>query len=180
MPFNLQPTLQGRLLSMRPLHRDDFDALYAVASDPLIWEQHPAWDRYQEPVFRKLFAESLASGGCLIATDNETGKVIGSSRYHDYNPEANDIEIGWSYLARAYWGGVYNREMKKLMLDHAFRFVDSVIFVIGVDNLRSQKAIEKFPSIRESEFRTNATGSESCVYRITAQAWREFDRPESE
>jgi len=165
---------------MRPLLRDDFDALYAVASDPLLWEQHPARDRYQAPVFRKLFAESLVSGGALVAVDNETGEIIGSSRYHGYNPEAREIEIGWSYLARAYWGGVYNREMKKLMLDHAFRFVDSVIFVIGVDNLRSQKAIEKFPSVREPELRTNATGSASCVYRITASAWRQFDRPELE
>lgn len=165
MQFDFQPTLQGELLSLRPLEPDDYDALFAVASDPLIWEQHPARDRYKENVFKRLFQESLQSGGCLVAIDPRIGKVIGSSRFHGFDAENGVIEIGWTYLARIYWGGMYNGEMKRLMMYHAFRFVKSVIFVIGVENLRSQKAIEKLGGVRES-VTTNASGTQSYIYRI--------------
>ena len=116
MPFDLQPTLAGDLLTLRPLAPDDFAAIYAVAADPLIWEQHPANDRYKEDVFRELFRESLESGGALIAIDNRTGQVIGWSRYAACDQDRSEIEIGWSFLARSHWGGVYNGEMKQLML----------------------------------------------------------------
>src|SRR5262245_58098307 len=125
--FDRQPHLVGELLELRPLQPDDWDALFAVASDPLIWEVHPARDRYTEPVFREFFREALESGGGLVAIDRATGQIIGSSRYNwaDLLDESEgagcELEIGWSFLARAYWGGVYNREMKRLMLDYAFQ-----------------------------------------------------------
>ena len=167
MPFDLQPTLRGELLALRPLAPADFDALFAVASDPLIWEQHPARDRYQREVFAKLFQESLDSSGALVAIDSRTGSIIGSSRFFGYNEAKSDIEIGWSFLARAYWGGVYNGEMKRLMLAHAFRFVRSVIFLIGPQNIRSQRAVEKIGAVRAGS-RLNGAGQESLVYRINA------------
>jgi N-acetyltransferase len=167
MPFDLQPTLRGALLELRPLRREDFDALFAVASDPLIWEQHPAHDRYKPEVFQSLFQESLASYGALVAVDRKDGKVIGSSRFHGYNAEASEIEIGWSFLARSYWGGAYNREMKQLMLRHAFQFVRRVIFVVGVQNFRSQKAIEKLGAVRTGS-RPDSAGRPSYVYGISS------------
>jgi RimJ/RimL family protein N-acetyltransferase len=165
MTFDLQPTLRGELLQLRPLQAADYAALYAVASDPLLWEQHPARTRYQEPVFQKLFQESLSSGGALVAIDNNTGTVIGSSRFNGYTPAASEVEIGWSFLARSHWGGHYNGEMKQLMLHHAFRFVDSVIFLIGPENIRSQRAIEKIGALRDGS-RTDQSGFESWLYRI--------------
>jgi RimJ/RimL family protein N-acetyltransferase len=123
MAFDLQPTLRGELVEVRPLRAEDFDDLYAVASDPLIWEQHPVRDRYLEDVFKEFFRESLASGGALIVIDRRTGQVIGSSRFHGYDPERSEIEIGWTFLARSHWGGIYNKELKQLMLRHAFRLV---------------------------------------------------------
>nr|WP_246744715.1 GNAT family N-acetyltransferase [Methylocystis sp. Sn-Cys] len=128
---------------MRPLDRADFGALYAVASDQQLWAQHPASDRYQEPVFRKLFDESIASGGALVVIDKATGRIIGSSRYNVPEPGARRAEIGWSFLARAFWGGAYNAEVKALMLRHAFRFVDAVYFRVGESNARSRRAMEK-------------------------------------
>ena len=147
MPFDLQPILEGELLRLRPLQPEDWDVLYAVASDPLIWEQHPVNDRYKEEVFRGFFREAMESGGALIAIDAKNGDVIGSSRFHGYNEERNEIEIGWTFLARSYWGGIYNREMKQLMLRHAFKFVNRVIFSVGPRNLRSQKAMEKIGGV---------------------------------
>src|SRR6478752_2109559 len=108
MPFELQPHLQGELLELRPLREDDFAALFAVASDPLIWEQHPNSDRYQEEVFRAFFRDAMQSGGALLALDRNDGRVIGSSRYFGYDEANSEVEIGWSFLARSHWGGVYN------------------------------------------------------------------------
>lgn len=138
-----QPVLEGDLVRIRPLVAEDWEALYAVASDPLIWEVHPRPDRWQEPVFRQFFAEALACGGGLAIEDKATGAIIGSSRYDYHVPEEDEIEIGWTFLARAYWGGTYNREVKQLMLDHIHRYVGTVVFLVGKDNLRSRGAMAK-------------------------------------
>lgn len=170
MSFDLQPILQGELLSLRPLRPEDIHALYAVASDPLIWEQHPIKDRHQKDVFAMFFREALASGGALVAIDCKDVRVIGSSRFHGYDKERNEIEIGWTFLARSHWGGVYNREMKQLMLRHAFRFVRRVIFLVGPQNLRSQRAVEKIGGARAGS-RPDTGGRDSMVYEITASAF---------
>jgi len=166
MTFDRQPVLRGELLELRPLRADDFEELYRVASDPLTWEQHPEPDRCTEPVFRAFFDESLASGGALVALDRATGRIIGSSRFHGHDPERSVIEIGWSFLARAYWGGRYNGEMKRLMLAHAFERVQRVIFIIGPDNLRSQRAVEKIGGVRAGTM-LDGKGRERVVYELT-------------
>jgi RimJ/RimL family protein N-acetyltransferase len=167
MVFDLQPTLEGALLRLRPLRPDDWDDLYAVASDPLIWEQHPKRDRYKEEVFKEFFREALESGGALIVIDSKNGKVIGSSRFHMYDLDKGEIEIGWTFLARSHWGGLYNREMKQLMLRHAFRFVKTVVFLVGPRNLRSQRALEKIGAVHVGS-RPDASGEANTVWQITA------------
>lgn len=170
MFFDPQPVLAGDLLTLRPLRPGDWEALYAVASDPLIWAQHPAADRYRPNVFRAFFDDAIASGGALVALDNATGAVIGSSRFHGYDAEASEVEIGWSFLARACWGGRYNGEMKRLMLTHAFGSVHTVLFVIGVGNRRSQAAVEKIGGMRRPGTRPGANGP-SYVYALTAATY---------
>ncbi|HUE87044.1 MAG TPA: GNAT family N-acetyltransferase [Vicinamibacterales bacterium] len=165
--FDSQPVLRGELLELRPLDAEDFDALYAVAADPLIWEQHPVRNRHERAVFERFFEESLHSGGALIATETATHAVIGSSRFHGFDQQRREVEIGWTFLARRYWGGRYNGEMKRLMLRHAFRFVSSVIFRIGVTNVRSQRAVESIGAVR-SGTTSDAGGRDSYVYQITA------------
>ncbi|MCG3193902.1 MAG: GNAT family N-acetyltransferase [Thermoanaerobaculia bacterium] len=164
MPFDLQPTLEGSLLTLRPLRESDWEELFSVASDPFIWEQHPQSDRYREDVFRDFFKTALDSQSALAAIDRRDGRIIGSSRYHGFEEERSEIEIGWSFLARSHWGGLYNGEMKRLMLDHAFRYVESVIFLIGPGNIRSQKAILKLGAVPEGP--RFARGHESLVFRI--------------
>jgi RimJ/RimL family protein N-acetyltransferase len=167
MPIDLQPTLRGDLIELRPLRPEDFDALFAVAADPLVWEQHPNSDRHKLDVFTAFFRDALASGGALVAVDRKDGRVIGSSRFNGYDPAKSAIEIGWTFLVRTHWGGVYNGEMKRLMLRHAFQFVESVIFVVGINNHRSQRAVEKIGGVRVGT-RTDASGRENVVFRITA------------
>ena len=169
--FDLQPTLNGALLTLRPLREDDFPALFAVASDRLIWEQHPNWDRYKEEVFRDFFRVAMESKGALVAIDNADGQIIGSSRYFGYDREKNEVEIGWTFLARKYWGGVYNGEMKKLMLEHAFEHVDTVVFIIGETNLRSRRAVEKIGGVAAGT-RPNESGEERVVYQLTSEQHR--------
>lgn len=149
-------------MTLRPLRLDHFDALYAAASDPRIWELHPIPDRYRREVFDIYLNDAIQSGGALIATDNQTREVIGSSRFHGLDEQRREIEIGWSFLIRRCWGGSFNREMKQLMLTHAFASVDSVIFVIGPNNLRSQMAIRKVGAVPDG-----ARPDGSLVFRIS-------------
>jgi RimJ/RimL family protein N-acetyltransferase len=149
--FDLQPILSNELITARPLKEQDFEALYEVASDPLVWEQHPNKDRYKRDVFEIFFEGAMKSKGAFLVLENATGKVTGSSRFYDFNPENKIISIGYTFFGRGYWGTTYNRALKTLMLDHAFRFVDAVHFHIGAVNLRSQKAIEKLGAVKMDE-----------------------------
>ena len=167
--FDRQPTLVGELVELRPLRPEDFDGLYAVASDPLVWEQHPDKQRHEESVFRELFAGALESGGALVVIDRGTGRIIGSSRFMRYESERSEVEIGWTFLARSHWGGAYNGEMKRLMLEHAFQFVDRVVFVVGPDNIRSQRALEKIGAERMGT-RIDERGHEGYLFGITAES----------
>ena len=149
MPFELQPDLKGELIELRPLTPEDWDDLFAIASDQLIWEQHPESDRYKEEVFKVFFKDALESGGAFVVIDRKNKRIIGSTRFHGYEPEKSEIEIGWTFLARKYWGGRHNWEMKQLMLAHAFQFVENVVFYVGENNMRSQRATEKIGAVKD-------------------------------
>ena len=139
-----QPVLEGERLLLRPLRTSDWDALFAVASDPLVWEQHPAHDRWQEPVFRAFFDDALANKGALVAIDKSTGAVIGSSRFQGLDAaDGGSVEIGWTFLARSHWGGSFNPAMKRLMLAHALASVAECRFLVGESNTRSRTALER-------------------------------------
>jgi N-acetyltransferase len=170
--FDLQPTLRGRLIELRPLVPEDFDALYRAASDPRIWEQHPESNRHEREVFQRYFDGAIASRGAFAVLERASGRIIGSSRYCGLDPAAGEVEIGWTFLERAFWGGAYNGEMKSLMLDHAFRFVDRVVFVVGAGNLRSQRALQKIgATLRKREERAEPDG------RVRAVVVFAIDRP---
>ena len=173
MPFELQPTLIGPLLELRPLRETDWVELYALASDPLIWEQHPDRERWREARFRVVFREGMESGGALLAIDRATVRPVGFTRYYDYHPGSSEIGIGWTFLARSHWGGRYNSEMKDLMVRHAFKFVDTVVFSAGADNLRSRRAIEKLGAVAAGT-ETNHNGGRSVVYRLTPATYKGY------
>ena len=167
MSFDYQPALMGELVQLRPLRSEDYQGLYSIAADPLMWEQHPDKNRHEEAVFQEFFRAAVASGGALVATDVSTQRVIGTSRFDGYDEEKNEVEIGWTFLARSHWGGTHNGEMKRLMLRHAFQFVDNVVFFVGVQNLRSQRAVEKIGGLRVGS-KPDADGRDNYVYLITA------------
>lgn len=153
---------------MRPLRQADFDELFSIACDPLIWEQHPDRDRYKPAVFARFFREAIESRGAPTILDAANDSTIGSSRYHGHDPERREVEIGWTFLARAYWGGTYNAELKRLMLVHAFKFVNTVRFIVGADNRRSQRALEKVGAKHIGSV-LDASGRNSLLYVVHAR-----------
>jgi N-acetyltransferase len=144
---DFQPTLTGPTVTVRPMSVSDWAQLFAAAADPEIWKVHPVPDRYTEPVFRKFFDGGIESKKAFVFVDRASNRLIGSSRYNDYKPADSEVEIGWTFLARSHWGGATNREVKRLMLDYAFGFVDTVVFWVGEKNFRSQGAMKKIGGV---------------------------------
>jgi N-acetyltransferase len=148
MDFDLQPYLENDLLVLRPIRKEDFEDLFKVASDPLIWEQHSSKDRFKKKVFEAFFKEALDSGTAFIIIGKDSGEIIGSTRFQVLKGMEDAIEIGWTFLNRKYWGGGFNTSLKKLMMGYAFQFVENIIFFINEHNIRSQKAVEKLGASR--------------------------------
>lgn len=175
--MNLQPAhLQSDTILLRPLQLDDFDGLFTVASDPLVWEQHPNKNRYEIEVFTKLFEEAIESKSAFVIIDQKTNEIAGSSRYYDFKPEKSEIAIGYTFIARKYWATNFNRNLKNLMLNYAFQYVDSVLFHVGETNFRSQKAVEKLGAIKIGEvigeLLPNGLPKISFEYKLAKDIWR--------
>lgn len=170
MTFNLQPQhLKNQLIQLFPLQEHDFEALYTVASDPLVWEQHPNKLRYQREVFQNFFEGAIQSQGAFLIREVQTNEVVGSSRFYDFDEKDNSILIGYTFIGRQFWGKGFNASLKKLMLDYAFHYVDKVYFHIGAQNYRSQKAIEKMGAIKVGEQHVEYYGEDSklnYIYQI--------------
>jgi RimJ/RimL family protein N-acetyltransferase len=174
MHLGLQPTLQNDLVILKPLNERDYIPLYKVASDPLIWSQHPCNDRYQEITFEKFFDESIKSKGALIVIDRRSNEIIGSTRFNRLSTTDTAIEIGWSFLSRTYWGGHYNKAVKYLMIEYAFSAIEDIIFYIDKNNFRSQKAVEKIGSQHVSGDtlrHLHSSNPNNMTYRISKIEW---------
>jgi RimJ/RimL family protein N-acetyltransferase len=176
--FDLQPThLKNELIELRPLQATDFESLYQIASDPLIWEQHPIKNRYQRPAFETFFSDGITSRGAFLILDARLNKAIGSTRYYDYDQNKKQVAIGYTFLSRDRWGTLYNRALKMLMLDYAFNFVDTVIFHIGSENIRSQKAILKLGSKKRNDIEEKYLEGQKVIhyiYEITKEEWKKI------
>ncbi len=175
----MQPILSDDAVLLRPHAATDYDTLFAIAADPEIWALHPAHDRWKPDVFRGFFDDGLASGGALTIVDRTTGTIFGSSRYDIRVCGPGEVEIGWTFLSRAYWGGAWNRQIKRLMLAEAFRcgFVNA-IFLVGETNLRSRRALEKIGAVltdRRQSWEMAGAQVNHLIYAITADGF--FKRP---
>jgi RimJ/RimL family protein N-acetyltransferase len=173
MNFDFQPFLQNEFVAIKPLKPSDFESLYLVASDPLIWEQHPNKNRYQKDVFKTFFEGAIESKGAFLVLDTKTEKIIGSSRFYELENK-NSVAIGYTFISREYWGENYNRALKTLMIDHAFQYVNNILFHIGSMNIRSQKAIEKLSAKKTGEVEMAYFGEEiklNFIYTINKGDW---------
>lgn len=174
MEFSLQPILHDEFVRLSPLKENEFEPLFAVASDPLIWQQHPVPTRYQLEVFSNYFKGAIESKGAFGIYDVITNEIIGSTRFYDYDKNQGSILIGYTFIARKYWGKSYNYRIKKLMLDYAFQFLDKVLFHIGVNNTRSRIAMERLGGVLVGTLDTAYYGeasNENCIYQIKKEDW---------
>jgi RimJ/RimL family protein N-acetyltransferase len=171
--MHLQPTLTNEFVQITPLKTSDFDALFAIASDELLWEQHPEKDRYKKEVFLIFFQEAITSKSAFKVVDVKTGTTIGSSRFYEYNEDEKSVAIGYTFIDRKYWATPYNRALKNLMINYAFQFVENVIFHVGDTNFRSQKAVEKLGAILTETVTNKETGRTHFVFTLTKKSWKE-------
>jgi RimJ/RimL family protein N-acetyltransferase len=178
MALNTQPVLETDELLLSPLLQEDLEALYQVASDPAIWEQHPNKNRWKREDFTIFFEGAMASKGAFKIIDKRTGNIIGSSRFYDYNEKENSIFIGYTFYATACWGKGINRAVKILMLQYAFKTVQQVLFHVGAQNIRSQVAMSRIGAIKTGEETVAYFGEpvrHNFVYRISKNDWPAFN-----
>jgi RimJ/RimL family protein N-acetyltransferase len=147
--MNWLPTLEDEVLVVRPLERSDREGLWLLASDALVWEQHPAKERGTPEGFYAYFEDALQNHA-LAVVEKSSSTLIGTSRYHPVEGFEGVVEIGWTLIGRSYWGSEYNRRLKDLMLKYAFLHVKHVVFYVNEHNFRSQKAVEKLGAQRTS------------------------------
>jgi N-acetyltransferase len=172
--FDLQPVLQDEQVLLEPLKESDFERLYAAASDPLIWEQHPNKNRYQRTEFENYFKGAMESGGAFLISEKSSGQVIGSSRFYDSDPDKKTVLIGYTFLIRQCWGKQYNYRIKKLMVEHAFKHRESVQFHIGAHNIRSQIAMTRIGGEKIGEIDVAYYGEPvqtNFIYQIMKSKW---------
>jgi RimJ/RimL family protein N-acetyltransferase len=177
--FELQPVLENKLVTINPLHENDFDRIYKIASDPLIWEQHPVKDRYKKEVFEKYFKGAIESGSAFIVLNAGTMQPIGCTRFYDLNESISVIAIGYTFLSRDHWGTTYNSALKSLMVNHAFKFVNNIIFQVGIHNIRSQRAVEKLGAkkigMEEVTYYGEAASNSNFIYELKKDCWIKED-----
>lgn len=172
--INLQPTLSNDFVKIAPLSILDFESLFNIASDPLIWEQHPNPDRYKKPVFETYFKGAIESKSAFLVRNKQTDEIIGCSRFYDLDKKNNTIAIGYTFISRNHWGGSFNKALKSIMLNHAFQFVDSVHFHIGANNIRSQTSIQRLGAKKIDEVEISYYGEAAklnFVYQISKEDW---------
>lgn len=171
-PTNWQPSgLASELIRLQPLSANDFEKLYEVASDPRVWEQHPEKDRYRRERFQLFFDGAIRSGSAFLIIDNIPGQPIGSSRFYHHDPKRRSVFIGYTFLSADHWGGRYNKALKKLMLDYAFRFVDKVHFHIGIYSLRSQKAVARLGALKTGEIIAEQEKDSRYEYELSRERY---------
>ncbi|MFX1705467.1 GNAT family N-acetyltransferase [Chitinophaga sp. CC14] len=175
MIFNTQPILENDKVILYPLEEKDFEALYAVASDPEIWRQHPNQDRWKREVFQVFFDGAMQSKGAFKIVDKATGNIIGSTRIYNYDEQDNSLFIGYTFYATSCWGKGINPSVKAIMLDYVFQFVSKVYFHIGANNIRSQIAIGRIGAEKIAEEEVTYFGEAprlNFVYEISKENWR--------
>lgn len=174
MGFSTQQILSNEKVILKPLQKNDFEALFSQAADKEVWSQHPNKERYKREVFEVFFDGAMQSKGAFAIIDKEKNQIIGSSRFYDFNEKENSIFIGYTFYGKYFWGKNYNSQVKKLMLDYIFQFVDFVNFHVGNENFRSQKAMAKLGAENLGEMEIAYFGESSkknILYRINKKNW---------
>ncbi|WP_323843179.1 isoleucine--tRNA ligase, N-acetyltransferase domain-containing [Moraxella sp. Pampa] len=147
-PFVIPNEIDSNNFLLRTLNKDDKDALFEKAKDPVIWELMP--EKRNEPeIFNPYFDKAIKEKAFAII-DKKTGQIVGTTRFYDDKVSDDSIAIGYSFIAKDYWGTCANNEIKQAMLDYAFKQRNKVYFHIIKENERSKKSVEKLGAVYQS------------------------------
>jgi RimJ/RimL family protein N-acetyltransferase len=152
-------TLEGRHVRLVPLAVEHVPALWEVGNDPDIWRwtlNQPASEEDMRRYVDAALAKRAAGGGLPFATlDAATGRVIGSTRYHNWEPPHPRVEIGYTWISRPWQRTPANTEAKYLMLGHAFETLRLARVELRTDamNARSRAAIARIGGVEEGTLR---------------------------
>lgn len=175
-------TLEGRWVRLEPLQRQHVDALAAISGDEEIWRyiSMPLATHSDVATFveRTLATAERGDEIPFVIIEKVTGTIVGSTRFMDIRREHRAVEIGSTWLGRAWWRTAINSESKYLLLRHLFDDVGCLRVSLKTDarNLRSQRAIERLGAVREGVLRKhmivqNGYSRDTVYYSIIDTEW---------
>jgi RimJ/RimL family protein N-acetyltransferase len=186
--FDRPPTLDGELVRMEPLAERHREPLRSALADPAVWRWVKIDAAGDPALFDGWFDQALANVAernefAFATVRRDDGAAVGSSRYLSFRPDDLGLEIGWTVVSRAAWGGGANSEAKLLMLEHAFERLGCarVEFKTDALNERARAALAAMPSSFEGIFRKHmlmygGRWRDSAWYAITDEEWPETKR----
>lgn len=156
-------TLEGRFVRLEPLSVEHFDALCEVGLDAELWRWTTTLIGTPEEMRRYIetaLAEQSKGVSLPFATIEKcSGRTIGSTRFGNIDCPNRRLEIGWTWVARAWQRTPVNTEAKYLMLRHAFENLGAVRVELKTDSLneRSRRAILRIGAKEEGTLRNHMT-----------------------
>ena len=184
MAFVLPTTLRGNGLRLEPLALGHEGGLASAAADGQLWRLRvtsvPAPGDTRAYIETALQMREAGSRLPFAVVDESTGRVLGSTSYHDILPAVRRLEIGWTWYARSVQRSHVNTTCKLLLLDHAFGVLGCQVVGWRTDNFNfaSQRAIERLGArkdgvIRGHALRRDGTIRDTVMYSLRAGEWPE-------
>lgn len=180
-------TLEREGVRLEPMTPDHAPALEAAAADGELWKLW--YTSVPDPGGMAKYIEDGLKGqraGHMlpwVVRDLASGKVVGSTRYHDIVALVDRVEIGWTWYSKSCWRTHINTSCKLLLLGHAFDKLGCKVVGLRTDNFnfRSQRAIEALGAkkdgvIRHHWPRRDGTARDSVIYSILVAEWPDIRR----
>jgi N-acetyltransferase len=175
-------TLEGRGIRLEPLGPQHSDDLTNAASDGRLWElwftSVPEPDQVARYVADALAGQAAGHMLPWAVRHLESGRVIGTTRYHDIVPVVDRVEIGWTWYGLSWQRSHVNTTCKLLLFQHAFETLGCKVVGLRTDNFnfRSQRAIEALGAKRDGVIRhhyprRDGSVRDSVMYSVIAAEW---------
>jgi N-acetyltransferase len=179
--------LEGHGVRLEPLAPHHADGFGEAVQDGRLWE---LWfTAVPEPEKALAYIETALEGqkaGHMLpwaVRESSSGRIIGSTRYHDIVPAIDRVEIGYTWYAKSWQRTHVNTACKLLLFQHAFETVGCAVVGLRTDNFNfaSQRAIERLGAkkdgvIRHHQARRDGTVRDSVMYSVLASEWSDVKR----
>ena len=184
MAFVEPVTLADRGVELRPMTLEHEAGLRAAAADGELWNIRvtsvPEPEQTRKYIEDALALREAGSRFPFVAVEAATGRVIGSSSYHDIVPALKRVEIGWTWYAKSVQRSHVNTTCKLLLMTHAFETLGCHVVGWRTDNFNfaSQAAIERLGArkdgvLRGHALRRDGTIRDTVMYSLRSGEWPE-------